>query len=179
MRRLWQEFGKPQMGYTEQDYQRLTEEVAGQSLETYFTDIIYGTVPIQDPLNQALRYVGCTLQKEVNAGITESRFGFRTILNGSSLLVGYIEPGSPAAKVLAADDELIAVDGWRIEGNIAVLLLDNPVYEISLFRNKQLRTVTLAVDGQQHLDRYTLRKLTDATPAQKQNFKVWLKQKFE
>lgn len=178
MRRLWLEFGKTKIGYTEQDYQRLAEEVAGQSLGVYFADIIYGTVPLHEPLNQALQYVGCTLQKEANAGLTEARFGFKTTLNGNSLLVGYIEPNSPAARVLSTDDELIAVNGRQIEGNIAVLLRQGLAFELTLFRNKQLRTVTLAADGHQHLAKYTLRKLLAASPAQKHNFKVWLQQEF-
>lgn len=179
MRYLWQEFGKTKRGYTEADYQRLTEEVAGQSLQLYFDDFIYGTVPVHAPLNQALQYIGCMLQQETNADITESRFGFKTTLNGNTLLVGYIEPNSPAAQVFTSDDEIIAINGRRIEGNIAVFLQKELVFEITLFRNKVLRTVTLQVDGKQHLSKYIIRKLPNATPDQKQNFKLWLKQKFD
>ncbi len=178
MRQLWQEFGKPKIGYTEQDYQRLAEEVAGQYLQTYFNEIIYGTAPVHETLNKALNYVGCFLLEEPNVGVTESRFGFRTGLNNTSLQVSYIEPDSPAAQVLSTEDELIAVNGRRIEGNLAVLLQNNPSYELTLFRNKFLRTVTLAADGKQHLMKYTIHKLPVATPAQQQNFKLWLKQEF-
>ncbi|PSR55446.1 peptidase M61 [Adhaeribacter arboris] len=178
MRRLWQEFGKPKIGYTEQDYQRLTEEVAGQSLQSYFDQIIYSTVPVHEPLNEALNYIGCFLLKEPNVGVSESRFGFKTTLNNTSLLVGYIEPNSPAAQVLSTDDELVAVNGRRIEGNLAVLLQNEPTYEVTLFRNKFLRTVTLTADDEQHLAKYSIQKLPNATSEQQQNFKLWLKQEF-
>lgn len=145
--------------------------MAGQSFAEYFEEIIYGTAPLPEPLNQALFYVGCTLHKEANVGITESRFGFKTTLNGKILLVGYIEPNSPAARVLTSDDEIIAVNGWQIEGNLAVLLRDEPAFEVTLFRNKLLRTVVLAADGKEHLVKYTVRKLPAATAEQKQNFR--------
>lgn len=178
MRRMWQEHGRPRLGYTEQDYQRITEEVAGQSWQSYFDAIIYGTYPINDALNQALTYVGCQLQQEPNPGIPESRFGFKTILEGTTLKVSYIAPNSPAASALAPDDELIAIEGRKIEGNMGVLLSQGSHFEVSLFRNKTLRTATLQADSNQYLIKYTIQKLPQATPAQKQNFTRWLKQEF-
>lgn len=178
MRLLWEEFGKLKIGYSERDYQRLTEQVAGQSLQKYFDEIINGTLPVQEPLSQALQYIGCTLQREINPNLTEARFGFKTIVNGSALTVGYIEPNSPAARVLALEDELIAVNKRRIEGNINVLLQNEPAFEISLFRHKQLRTITLTADGQPHLTKYTIQKLSTASAEQKHNFNLWLKQEF-
>ena len=178
MRRLWQEFGKPLIGYTEQDYQRLAEEVAGQSLHNYFDEIIYSTVPVQASLNQALHYVGCTLQQEPNGGITESKFGFRTAASGDFFKVTYIEPNSPAAHALSVDDELIAVNGRKLEESL-LLFKSQDLIEVSLFRNKKLRTIILQADGKPHLIKYTIQKLTNSTPDQKQNFELWLKQKFD
>ncbi|RDC65152.1 M61 family metallopeptidase [Adhaeribacter pallidiroseus] len=178
LRSLWQQFGKTQTGYTEQDYQCLAEEVAGQSLQMYFDDIINGTVPVQDSLNQTLLYVGCTLQPTVNPGITEARFGFRTSFNNTNLLVSYIEPNSPAAQVLALEDELVAINGRKIEGNLAGLVQQKSTLEITLFRNKTLRTITLVADGKPHLTKYLIRKLPAASPEQRENFKNWINQAF-
>ncbi len=178
LRGLWQQFGKTQTGYTEQDYQQLAEQVAGQSLQTYFDEVINGTVPVQTWLNKGLGYVGCTLQPEVNPGITESRFGFKTSFSGGSLLVSYIEPQSPAAQVLATEDELIAINGRKIEVNLAGLVQQKSMLELTIFRNKTLRTVTLVADGQPHLTKYLIRQLPDASPEQKENFKIWLNQEF-
>ena len=178
LRGLWQQFGKTQTGYTEQDYQRLVEEIAGVPLQSYFDEVINGVVPVQEWLNQALHYVGCTLQPEINPGITESRFGFKTNFNGNNLLVSYIAPNSPAAQVLATEDELLAVDGRKIEGNLAGLLAQKSAVELTLFRNKTLRTVTLVTDGKLHLTKYFIRQLPTACLEQKENFKIWLNQEF-
>ncbi|QNF33038.1 M61 family metallopeptidase [Adhaeribacter swui] len=178
MRSLWQQFGKTHLGYTEQDYQQLVEAVAGQSLQTYFDEVINGIVPVHEWLNRALNYVGCTLHAETNAGMTEARFGFKTTFNGTHLVVSYIEPNSPAAQVLATDDELVALNGRKIEGNLAGLLQQTETVELTLFRNKMLRTATLVPDSKSYLTKYLVRKLPVSSPAQKENFKNWINQEF-
>ncbi len=50
--------------------------------------------------------------------------------------------------------------------------------ELSIFRNKTLRTATLVADGQPNLTKYLIRQLPDASPEQKENFKIWLNQEF-
>ncbi|MGV3538877.1 MAG: M61 family metallopeptidase, partial [Rufibacter sp.] len=176
MRRMWQEFGQKGIGYAEEDYQRLAEEVAGISLEAYFREMIFGTLPFEKWLNPALDYVGCQLEKLPSANLYESLFGFR--LN-SALAVTYIAPHSPAAAVLSVDDELIALNGRKLENNnLPHLITPHAALELTLFRSKKLQTVTLAPDGTLHLPQYQVSKNPAATAEQKSNFKSWLKQEF-
>lgn len=177
MRRLWQEFGQTGTGYREADYQRLAEEEAGTSLETYFREMIFGTVSFEKWLTPALEYVGCTLEKLPTANLQESTFGFR-LANGG-LTVAYIAPGSPAAKALSVDDELIALNGRKLEAtNLQHLLKDQETVELTLFRQKRLRTVTLTSTGALHLPQYRISQNPAATEAQQQNFRGWLNQAF-
>ncbi|KAA3440789.1 M61 family metallopeptidase [Rufibacter hautae] len=181
MRRMWLEFGKPGIGYAEEDYQRLAEEVAGISLEKYFQEMVFGTVPFETCLAPALAYVGCLLEKEPAVLPHESLYGFR--LNAALpavSVVGYVAPNSPAAWVLAIDDELIAVNGRKLENsNLANLVKGQPEIEITLFRQKRLKTVILKPDGTVHLPQYCVKKNPAATAEQQANFKAWLKQDFK
>ena len=71
MRRLYEEFGKTGIGYTEADYVRLVNEVAGRNMQAYFDKFIYGTAPLLEPLDKVLHTVGCQLlavRKPVHAG---------------------------------------------------------------------------------------------------------------
>jgi predicted metalloprotease with PDZ domain len=178
MVRLWQEFGQTGIGYTEADYTGLVAEVAQTPFTTYFEEVIFGTAPLQPYLEQALHYVGCTLVALPSAILSEEVFGFKTAYREQVLEVTGIAPGSPAAAVLSLDDELIAVNGRRISGNLSGLLPGSHPVELALFRNKRLRQVILTPGEQSYYPKYRVSKLPDAASWQQENFRLWLKQPF-
>ncbi|GAA4000736.1 PDZ domain-containing protein [Hymenobacter fastidiosus] len=180
MRRLWLEFGQPGIGYTEADYIRLVNEVAGRDMQTYFDKFVYGTAPLEEPLTKALELVGCMLLTEENPSASEGVFGFRTIVKNERTEVTDILPDSPAAATLTVDDEIIAVNGRKVALNLQTLLNDGaPGYQLSVFRQNRLLTVTLtAVPEQRFWQKITIEKRPDATPEQQASFRQWLKQDF-
>ena len=178
MRRLWEEFGKTNIGYTEADYERLVAEITQISFADYFQHIIYGTAPLPDYLDTSLQYVGCTLKNQPNPSVSERKYGFKTALQENKLVVSSIAPQSPAAAVLSLEDELVALNGRRIEGNFLTLLDQAATVELTLFQNKMLRQVTLPYYEQEYFQKYSVAKLPDASFDQKQNFQLWLKTSF-
>ncbi|AKD02445.1 M61 family metallopeptidase [Pontibacter korlensis] len=178
MRTLWEQFGKKDIGYTEKDYAQIVAEVAGQSFQPYFEKYINGTQDIEPALDEALRYVGCTLVQQQNSLIYESKYGFKLASDGSANVTA-IAPASPASELLSMDDELVALNGRKLESNLQQLLaLEPQEMELTLFRDKQLRAVRLEPNGKTFYSKYTVQKRQDATDAEKQNFKLWLKQQF-
>ena len=181
MRRLWEGFGKTGIGYTEQDYVRIVTDVAGRDMTAYFDKFIYGTAPLEEPLDKALSFVGCTLHIEGNVSTSEGLFGFRTVVRNERTQVTDIVPNSPAAAVFTVDDELVAVNGRRVDMNLQSLLSASPEqqYEVSVFRQNRLLTVPLTVrDGQRFWQKITIKKLPEATAEQQASFRSWLKQDF-
>ena len=176
LRRLNEEFGQTGRGYTEDDYARLVMEVAGRKMQVYFDKFINGTAPLQEPLDKALHTVGCRLAAYENAVASEGIFGFRALAKNGRTEVTYIWPGSPAAAVLTADDELVAINGRRLDGNLQTLLgTDAPHYEVAVFRQNRLLLVDLvAQPGVGFGPRYVVEKLAEADEAQQVGFKKWL-----
>ena len=176
MRRLYEEFGKTGIGYTEDDYQRIVTDVAGRDMQTYFDKFIYGTAPLQEPLNRVLHTVGCQLLVGENASASEGTFGFRTVVKNERTEVTGIWPGSPAAAVLTVDDEIVAVDGRRVDMNLQMLLgSGQPRYAITVFRQHRLLTVELAATPSTTFGpRYSINKLETADAAQQRGFQQWL-----
>ncbi len=175
LRGLWQQFGLTGRGYTEADYRRIVEDVAGSSLDWYFNEVIEGLTPLEKLLDRALGTVGCQLLAEDNPGAAEGRFGFR--LNGQAVLpdVTAIAPDSPAASGLMLDDELIALNGRKIENNLPALWLHTgQEVELTLFRQKRLHTVRLVADGTAYFRKLTVQADPEATPAQEARRGQWL-----
>jgi predicted metalloprotease with PDZ domain len=176
MRRLYEEFGKTGIGYTEADYVRLVNEVAGRDMHAYFDKFIYGLEPLAGPLDKVLHTVGCQLLVAENASASEGLFGFRTVVKNERTEVTDIWPNSPAAAALTVDDEIVAVNGRRVDMNLQTLLSSGAAqYEVSVFRQNRLLTVTLAAQpGIFFGQRYAIDKLDEADTAQKEGFRSWL-----
>lgn len=181
MRQLWERFGKQTIGYTEQDYADLVDEIAGYSFKPYFDNYINGTTAIEPALDEALRYVGCTLKQHENTLLYESRFGFK-IAQEQTIKITSVAPGSPAFDALSVDDELVALNGRKLEQNLQHLLQQlspTGTITLTLFREKQLRQVMLTPTAKTFYPKYTIEKLPDTKAAAKENFKLWLNQNFE
>jgi predicted metalloprotease with PDZ domain len=176
MRRLYDDFGKTGIGYTDEDYARIVAEVAGRKMQVYFDKFINGTAPLQEPLDKALHAVGCQLVAYENASASEGTFGFRTVVKNERTEVTYIWPSSPAAAVLTVDDEIVAINGRRVDMNLQSLLsTDAPLYEVAVFRQNRLVLVELlAQPDAAYGVRYAIEKLTDADEAQQAGFQKWL-----
>ncbi|HEX8505125.1 MAG TPA: M61 family peptidase [Hymenobacter sp.] len=176
MRRLYEEFGKTGVGYTEADYIRIVKEVAGRDMQAYFDKFIYGTAPLTESLDKVLHTVGCQLLVGENGSASESTFGFRTVVKNERTEVSAIWPDSPAAAALTVDDEIVAVNGRRVNLNLQSLLSgEEATYELSVFRQNRLLTVDLtAMPGISFGQRYAVGKLEKASPAQQEGFSKWL-----
>jgi len=164
------------VGYTEADYIRLVNEVAGRDMHAYFNRFIYGTAPLADSLDKVLHTVGCQLLVGENASASERIFGFRSVVKNERTEITSIWPGSPAATTLTVDDEIVAVNGRRVDMNLQTLLSSGaPGYEISLFRQTRLLTVRLSAVPDVHFgQRYVIDRLETADAAQRQGFQQWL-----
>jgi len=178
MRILWKEFGKVGTGYSEEDYQKVVEHVAGQSMQEYFSHCIYGIDPVENELKTALNYVGCDLAISPSTCNSERTFGFQTCKREGKYLVDIIEPGSPADKVLTKDDEIVAVNDIKVENNFDQLIGNNNQITLSVIRFGKLITRKMESDGKNYLHRYTIKKRSDASEDEKINFQKWIKNEF-
>jgi predicted metalloprotease with PDZ domain len=176
MRRLYEEFGQTGIGYTEADYQRIVNEVAGRDMQAYFDKFIYGLEPLAGALDKVLRTVGCQLVTAEHPSEAERVFGLRVAPKADRTNVAYIWPGSPAEAVLSVDDEIVAVDGLReIPNALQLLTAQAPTYELTILRQNKLRTVRLTAEpGRTFAPYYAVRKLSEADDAQRAGFAKWL-----
>jgi predicted metalloprotease with PDZ domain len=175
MKLMYLEFGKKKRGYTIKDYQHIIEKIAETSFKDYFENCIEGVLPIEKRISEALHAFGCELEIIPSPMATERIFGFNTCQKDGKTCIDNIEPHSPADLSLTKDDEIIAVDSFKVSGNIQELLSIRKKATITYFRKHKLHITILQSDKKNFFKQYRIVKKKDATEVEKSNFKKWVK----
>ena len=179
MRNLYEDFGKKKIGYTDHDYISAVENTMGDSVADFFIDFVYGTEPVEKLLLELLHHAGCDLKKIPSSSYYENRFGFKTNVENGITRVTSVAPNSVADKAsLGADDEIVAFNEIKVEGNLDELsryFADEPVVLTIITSQKKLKDVVLAISNESYFHQYKIMKREDALPEQKQFFRRWLK----
>lgn len=183
MKSLYDDFGRADIGYTEHDYMELVNQMAGESMIDFFMDYIYGTEDYEQILDSCLKTLACQLKKSSNPKYRERCYGFRTKDSGDSVKVTAVAPGSPADLCgLGKDDEIIAVNDVRVNGNLDELLAKADVehHVLSIITPmRKLMQLRLAGDGREYFPLYKVKKNREASISEQLSFKAWLKKDFD
>ncbi|NIW23475.1 MAG: PDZ domain-containing protein [Gammaproteobacteria bacterium] len=163
MLELWKRYGRQGDGVGEQDFERVAAEVAGISLEAFFDAAVRSTddLPVADLLAEfgldlELRAaigpddLGGTLNRRPTETPVSLGVGFRSAPSGLDLT--HVRDGGAAeAAGLSAGDQVIAVDGYRVEArNFAKRLAryaPGDTVTIAYFRRNELRRTEVAIEA--------------------------------
>lgn len=179
MKTLWNDFGKKDIGYSLEDFQKIVEAVGQASFESFFEECILGTTDLKERIQSALNYIGCELQITDSKTVSEKFFGFKAVHKEGRVTVEQIEPGSPADFSLSKDDEIVAVNRQKVTShNLNDLLSGKTSAEIALFRKHKLLTIALSSGEDKFFKNYRIIKNSQANQKQKENFQLWLNQPF-
>ncbi|NEP00595.1 MAG: M61 family metallopeptidase [Symploca sp. SIO2E9] len=175
MHKMWQQFGKEEIGYTPKQLRRVIESVVGFDLSNFFNNYINGTAEL--PFNEYLEPFGLQLI-EVEEDEPVPFLGMITKTENSQELIKFVEAASPAGLAgVDAGDQLLAIDGLRVmAGQLSDRLKDyNPgdTVELSLFHHDQLRTLAVTL-APPRPSRYKIVQLKNLSEVQKQNLAGWL-----
>lgn len=114
MRLLWERWYEQGQGYPEDGFQRAAEEVAGRSLDEFFSRYVAGTEEL--PYDEVLGIVGLTATQVADAEEPAATFGWRLRKQGDDVTITNVLPGSPAlASGIMRDDVLLSVAGQAVE----------------------------------------------------------------
>lgn len=159
MRALWQRYGKPGVGLTEENIESLIEEISGLTLKPYLDLALRGTEEL--PLAEILASFGIRLtlrpaeSADDKGGTPPARetppsvaLGIRTAADPAGVRIATVLDGSPAQTAgLSAGDIIVAVGALRAtkETMEALLAAFEPGdrVEIHAFRRDELHVFTL------------------------------------
>lgn len=181
MARLYHDFARKGYGYTEQDFKQVIEQLSGCSFDHFFAAYVQGVTPLEEPLARALDYLGMKLTQNQSGRNWEKHFGIKVQESHSRPKVTQVAPDSPAERSgLSAEDELIAINGLKIDHNLANLFAyyHTDTIELTIFRNNKLKHLHLATDGHTYFQDGVLELLAEPTEQQRENFRQWSHQPY-
>jgi predicted metalloprotease with PDZ domain len=153
MRYLYTDFYKKGRNYTPEDYQKISETMAGKSLNDFFAKYVRGREEID--YNSILNSFG--LQLTTGGSAAEKAYlGANLAQQGERLVVSNIPAGTPAYEQgLNANDQIVAMNGLRIAPTDSVkdfttqLEMKKPGDKIRLtfFRFDELREMQFTLGG--------------------------------
>jgi predicted metalloprotease with PDZ domain len=174
MRYLYNEFYKKNKNYTPEDYQKVSEMMAGKSLEDFFAKYVRGRADID--YNAILAGVG--LQMKDNKGRETPYLGANLRQDGDRLTISSVPKGTPAYEQgLNASDQIIAVDGARanqtfLQNYLGEKKIGDKV-KLTVFRFDTLREIEITLGGRAR-SAYQIAALENPTDEQKTNYKNYV-----
>ena len=176
LRQLYRDYPLGSGGYTEENLRHLVSRLAGKDSAAFFEAYIQGTAPLE--LEAALAAVGMNLSlegdKEDSAASDQKAF-LGVSLRGTS--VSSVASDGPAFQAgLIAGDEIVALDGRRLDGGQLAKRLESytpgETIELSFFRRDKLRTLKLVLAGRPR-GQWTVSLSDEVTPLQRTAFEAW------
>lgn len=180
MRALYREFFKQGRNFTSEEFQQLSERMAGGSLEEFFRRYVRGREELD--YNTPLAWAGLRLDTASDAAgrpaPTLADLGATLEEREGRLSVRNVPAGTPAYEQgLSAADQIVAVDGYRATLAFlnARLAAKRPGEQLNLtiFRGDALRTLNFKL-GSRTAATYRLVPVSGAGEQQQRNYQTWL-----
>lgn len=154
LRYLYAEYSKKNKNYAPEDLQKISEMMAGKSLNDFFEKYVRGTEEID--YNAVLNGIGLRF----STGETEIKtayLGATLKQDGDKLTVASLPKDTPAYEQgLNANDQIIAVDGNRASQTFLTSYLSerkpNDRIKLTVFRFDQLREIEIVLGGRAKQD---------------------------
>jgi predicted metalloprotease with PDZ domain len=173
MVKMWQQFGKAEIGYTPEQLQAVIEAVAGMDLGDFFHRYLDSTEDL--PFNLYFEPFGLQLVGEQEE---EPYLGVRTNAENGREIIKFVEMGSPAQLAgIDAGDELLAINGIKLGiGQLSDRLKDfsaSDSIEMTVFHQDELRSYTVSLAAPR-LTKYQVKQVDNPSSMQQQNLAGWL-----
>ena len=177
MRRLYKRFPLGSGGYTIEDVQHVAEELAGSGMRDFFEAFVHGTRPLE--WEKSLGYAG--LNVTTPDSVARAWSGIETSDEGDRTWIRLVIAGSPAYDAgLSSDDELLALDGFRVRSSQFFSRINDmrpgDSVRVTIVRNERIRDFVFRLKAQP-VPRYTVVRMENPSPLQKSIYESWLENK--
>ena len=174
MRHLYNEFSKKGKNFSPEDYQKVSELMAGRSLDDFFAKYVRGRAEI----DYAAIVSGLGLQMNTKqSGTGKAYIGADTTETDGRLNIRSIPAGTPAFEQgLNTGDQIVAIDGYRASSAFMTSYLGerkpNDVVKLTIFRFDKLREIAFTLGSDARKD-YSFAPVAEPTEDQKRLYRQY------
>ncbi len=170
-----QYYKKEKRGIAVGDLKKAAENASGRNLDHFFNDYVDGTKDLDN--EKYLRFAGLELI-EINGATDKKSIGANVVWETDGLYVkSLVRGGSAYENGLNVGDELISINGYRINSNNINLLMDQynigEMLTILINRKGRIRQIELEVRKDENVS-FRYEKVKDRTRQQEKVYKTWL-----
>ncbi len=175
MRYLYAEFAKKGKNYSPEDFQKVSEMMAGKPLDDFFAKYVRGTAEID--YDSIMSGIGVSLEAaESSKG--KSYIGADLSEANGQLTIRSIPAGTPAYdQGLNTGDQIVAVDGFRASQNFLQSYIGErkpgDKIKLTIFRFDSLREITFTL-GANNRKEYSFEAVAEPTDEQKKLYNQYL-----
>ncbi len=149
MRYLYEEHSKKGRNYTPEDYRKISEMMAGKSLDEFFSKYVRGTEEID--FAGILQGIGLQLKAEAN-NADKAYIGANLAEEDGKLMVRSIPADTPAYEQgLNTSDQIVAIDGNRASQTFLTNYIGDrkpgDKVKMTIFRFDRLRDIEFTLGG--------------------------------
>ncbi len=162
-------------GFTPDQFKATAEKVAGEPLGDFFHRAVESTEELD--YTEALDWFGLRFANKPQNGPAKAWLGVETRIDNGRLLVRTVPRNAPGyASGLSVDDEIIAIDDFRVRPDQLTQRLENyrPGDKVSILVARRDRLARIPLTLGEEPKKWQLEIRPDATEAQKQNLEKWL-----
>ena len=175
MRSLWEEFGKPEIGYSEEQLKSVLETVAETDLTEFLNTYLHTTAEL--PLADYLQPFGLQIKPTFDDEAAPY-LGLRVAQEDGVTKIKFVDAESPAGIMgLDAGDELLAIDGIRVNAEqLSDRLKDyqaGDTLTVTIFHQDELLTCTVTLASPQPSG-YQIASIEEPSEQQKELLFGWL-----
>jgi len=180
MRYLYSEFYKKGRNYAPEDFQKVSELMAGSSLEQFFAKYVRGREELD--YNAALAGAGLRLDTAGATGtdkpLEKAYLGAQLVQEGERLMVRRVVAGTPAYEQgLNTDDQIVALNNMRankdfFDARMAEKHPGDPL-SLTIFRSDDLSTLLIKL-GRTIDAPYRILAVENPSDEQKQIYRAWV-----
>ncbi len=145
MKLMYERFGKKGIGYTEENYKELIEEVSGISFTDFFNAFVWGTNEFTSELKKCFKIAGFDLEK-TKSELASERRGLLTVEGKKGMKVVHVQKESAAYLAgLSRADIIVSINNYAIKGDLDSWLhyFEGEDVELRVIRNNKEKVVSL------------------------------------
>ncbi|MGP8217163.1 MAG: M61 family metallopeptidase [Bacteroidia bacterium] len=181
MRALYEnaKLGKP---YSEADFKKIVEEVAGTSYDDIFNNYINKAADLGKPFREALAHIGMALHTSPAKKFCERYWGLKLTEEAARFKVTSIAPESPAENSgICVGDEIVTINGHILKNNFHdwCSYYENDQVSLVVLSEQIRREVSISpMPGKEFFPLYHVTKIPHANLEQQAAYRIWCNREF-